>query len=91
MIRNFSKDAILFGINLIRKENRFKDVNIDRRFQLNILIQILPTSWWLNVSLLLPLMITGKSKSCTRSRQSEVGVATSITYERYLQKNEISY
>lgn len=36
------------------------------------------TSWWLNVLLLCPFIITGINKSYTKVRQSAVGVATSI-------------
>jgi len=44
------------------------------------------TSWWLNVPLLWPFISTGINKSYTSLRQSAVGVATSIMYERYLQR-----
>lgn len=42
------------------------------------------TSWWLSMLLLWPFIITGFNKSYTKVRQSAVGVATSIIYERYL-------
>jgi len=42
------------------------------------------TSWWLKEVLLFPFMITGASRLYTKLRQSAVGVATSMTYDRYL-------
>ena len=47
------------------------------------------TSWKLNMLLLWPFIKTGFSKSYTKFRQSAVGVATSITYDRYLSVSQI--